>query len=800
MDTNSAVIEKHNQKNLNIKEYKEELNMRIIKMLLLTGFSFVILLSTGFVKIDRITNVNAQIQAINPQTTVATPGDCYPLDLIIAIDQSSQMNEKDPEGLRIEAVKFLLRSLAASHETYCNVDDRVSVISFNGSVNVDFGFLPLNNDVANLIVATDDLTNQRDILGAIEEMKYQFKDLGEEDGRRAIGIIISSKMGSPCLPDFPCTSSVDNSKQLSSYINFLEDLPFDEEAGPFFYMIGIPDILPGDFSRNIPVWNEILGERGEFYEIDSFLDFPVKMLNIVQEHSNRNIQNIGCRKYNIPPFTETLALFIFDDDSQGSIPVEISGADYETGNQIDVDTSNIGPQSSISARNHMWEFSNVEDEIFGSMTIGGNRCDSTVIFLQQKNGTPIFKFKEEPMPLLENLEEFALDDNYKLSVLFPLDNENVWKAICNTYKGKYEIDSVLTNERTGELVDWDDGGFYCQWDEQRFISGNRLWLSEEGSFSIDLVGTISGEQVPFFEYSGGYNVKPKTKITYQFVEPQKELPEHGDLLTKDFWMKKMPLEISVNLVKVVGDSYENIQPSEIARNSESSGLSSISGLLVSENNDVVKFTLNQEIDKKSMFSGVIPATELGTGEYSILLDVPDEGFDTINYTFTGAQTSFIRQDDFFDKPILYIIALSLISLLILTLLFSYIKSYSRPLSGNLIVSRQGNVARPFAKIPLKNKHIRKKTIFEDELIKIHPLLNGIKKMKFTAYYSDKELSGILVEMKNNEQGNKKPVLLINIDDSSGVISEDDNDQSISVDNVKKTLITKSGIQLYFKKE
>lgn len=775
--------------------------MTIIKRLLLAGLSLVIIFSSGFVQLDHYTDVNAQTKAINPQITVETPADCYPVDLIIAIDQSSQMNAKDPGGLRVESVKFLLRTLAASHETYCNVDDRISVISFNGSVSVDFGFLPIDNDVANLMVATDDLTNQRDIFKAIEQMKYQFEDRGEKDGRRAIGIIISSKMGSPCLPDFPCTSSIDNSKQLSSYVSFFEDLPFDSEAGPFFYMIGIPDTLPGDFSKNIPVWNEILGERGKFIETDSFLDFPEKMLDIIQSHSNRNIQNIGCRKYKIPPFTDTLDLFIFDDDSQGSIPVDIRGVDYEKGSEIDVDTSKSGSQNSISARNHIWELPNIEDKIYDYVTIGGNRCDSTVIFLQQKNGTPELKFKEEPMPLLESREEFALDDDYKLSILFPTENDDIWKAICNTYKGKYQIDSVLTNERTGEIVDWDDGGFYCQWDKKRFISGNRLWLTEEGSFSINLIGTISGESTPFFEYTGGYKVKPKTKITYQFDEPQKAiLPEHGDFFTRDYWMKKIPLEISVNLVKVIDDSYENIQPAEIANNNESGGFTSISGKLVSENNDFIEFTLNQEIDEKSRFSGVIPATELGTGEYSIVLDVPDEGFDTINYTFTGANTSFIRQDAFLDKPIVYIVTLSIISLFILSLLISYIKSYSRPLSGNLIVSRQGNVERPFAKIPLKNRHLRKKTIFEDELIKIHPLLNGIEKMKFSAHYSDKELSGVLIDMKNNEHGNKKPVLLLNIDDSSEAISEDNNDQSVSVDNVKKTLITDNGIQLYFKKE
>lgn len=648
--------------------------------------------------------------------TNSTPGDdCKPLDLIIAVDQSMQMNNRDPEALRLEAVKFIMQTIAQNRGVYCDVDDRISVISFNGSVNLDFGFLPLNADTANLLIPANDFTGDRDVFGAIDLMMDQFDKRNDQEGRKAIGIIISNKMGSPCLTDFPCTSSLDTANQLATYKNYLDDSTYDSNAGPFYYVIGIADTSPGDFSKNIPVWNDILGIRGKFIETETFLDLPEELLDIVQSHSNRNIQSVGCGTVNIPPFTDRLDLFIFDDDSQESVPVNILGMDPATNADKPITPSMSVTQGTSGVRKHSWDFLNLDKMVFNNIRISGNQCDSIVILSQQKNGSPELKFKEEPMPLIKPEEDIVLDEEYNLSVLFNPENENLWNGICNSEDYKFEIETLLKNKASGEVIDWDNGGFYCRGDEGKFISGNPLYLAKEGEYQIHLTGRVSGESAPFFIYEGSYRVKPKTRISYEIIEPKlnDQIPEHGSLMVSDYWMKPMPLKISANLIN--DNSRDPVNPADItSKNNEGNVISSITGKLVWEDNSSIPFTLDQQLDDPSRFSGIIAPIDLKPGKYSLILDVPEGQFDPVNYTFLGAKSSFIREDEFFDNPLLYMIALSIIGLIVLTTGVSYLHSFSHPLYGNLVFCRTGNVEHPFAKIPLRNRHIRKKVLFEDE--------------------------------------------------------------------------------------
>jgi len=736
--------------------------------------------------------------------TNSTLGDvCEPLDLILAIDQSLQMNNRDPEALRLEAVKFIIQTIAQNRGVYCDIDDRISVISFNGSVNLDFGFLPLNADTANLLIPTNDLTGDRDVFGAIDLMMDQFDKRNDQEGRKAIGIIISNKMGSPCLPDFPCTSSLDTANQLATYKNYFNDSMYDSNVGPFYYVIGIADTSPGDFSKNIPVWNEILGIRGKFIEIETFLDLPEELLDIVQTHSNRNIQSVGCGTVNIPPFTDTLDLFIFDDDSQESVPINILGVDPTTKADKPITPSLSVTQGTSGVRKHSWDFLNLDKMVFKNIRITGNQCDNIVILLQQKNGSPELKFKEEPMPLIKPDDEIVLDEGYNLSVLFHPDNDNLWSAICSSEDYKFDITAELTNKTSEEVIDWDDGGFYCRGDEGKFISGNPLYLAKEGEYQVKLTGRISGESAPFFNFEGSYRVKPKTKISYEIVAPKMDdtIPEHGSLMAKEFWMKPMPLKISANLIKIEDNSFDYINPVDIAnKNNQDNVISSITGKLVWEDNSSIPFTLDQQLDDPSRFSGIIAPADLKPGKYSLILDVPEGQYDPVNYTFSDAKSSFTREDEFFDNPLLYLIALSAIGLIVLTMGVSYLYSFSHPIYGNLVFCRTGNVDHPFAKIPLRNRHIRKKVLFEGELVKTHPLLSGIQKMKLTAKYANRDLMGVKLDLRKEDQEHTKPVLLLCVENPEEALLTNSDAQNLAVDNETKTLILNNGIQLYVMKE
>lgn len=728
---------------------------------------------------------------------------CEPLDLILAIDQSLQMNNRDPEALRLEGIKFIIQTIAQNRGTYCDVDDRVSVISFNGSVNLDFGFLPLGADTANLLVPTNDLTGDRDVFGAIDMMMDQFEKRNDQADRKAIGIIISNKMGSPCLPDFPCISSLDTANQLATYKNYFSDSKFDSKVGPFYYMIGIADTSPGDFSKNIPVWDEIFGVRGKFIEIESFLDLPVELLDIVQTHSNRKIQNVGCGTVDIPPFTDRLDLFVFDDDSQDSVPVGIFGMDPATNAEIPVTPSMSVTQGASGIRQHSWEYMNLDKKIFENIRITGNQCDSIVVLFQQKNSSPELKFKEEPMPLIKPEEDIVLDEEYNLSVLFQPENNNLWKAICSSGEDKFDIETALINKSSGEEIDWDDGGFYCRSEEGRFISGNPLYLASEGEFQLKLTGRISGESVPFFTYEGSYRVKPKTRISYEIIEPKNDdrIPEHGSLMVREYWMKPMPLKISANLIKIEENANYNINPADIAsKNKEVNVISSLTGKLVWEDNSSIPFTLDQQLDDPSRFSGIIAPTDLKPGKYSIVLDVPEGQYDPVNYTFSDEKSSFTREDEFLDNPLLYMIALSVIGLIAFTTGVSYLNSFSHPIYGNLVFCRTGNVDHPFAKIPLRNRHIRKKVIFEGELVKIHPLLSGIQKMKLTAKYAKRDLMGVKLDLRREDQEHTKPVLLLCVENPEEALVTNSDAQNLAVDNETKTLLLDNGIQLYVMKE
>ena len=141
-----------------------------------------------------------------------------------------------------------------------------------------------------------------------------------------------------------------------------------------------------------------------------------------------------------------------------------------------------------------------------------------------------------------------------------------------------------------------------------------------------------------------------------------------------------------------------------------------------------------------------------------MYNVSNGQYNGTEFSFNKALTSFVRRDSLFDSPYFYYAIFALMFAGIVTASVSFGKSYCAPLTGTVVACRAGNKNLPFATIPLQNHHIKKNVFYENELVRISPLLNGIKKLKVTSSYVKEEVEGVVIALNYVGETSTKPVI------------------------------------------
>jgi hypothetical protein len=186
------------------------------------------------------------------------------LDVILLIDNSLSMSDadpvtgappSDPEGLRIQAAKFLVDYLKANAETL-GADYRVGVVSFGGVVGDLVPLRLLQDDTVRDGIHTEEI-QFTDFRGPLQFALREFRAKSFGTGNRMAVVLFTD--GRPNLTDAPVTE-----QELRAYFEDLAPLVGElQDGGVSLFFLGI-----GDAQENGDNWARLI-PRGHYTPVTS---------------------------------------------------------------------------------------------------------------------------------------------------------------------------------------------------------------------------------------------------------------------------------------------------------------------------------------------------------------------------------------------------------------------------------------------------------------------------------------------------------------------------------------------------
>lgn len=776
--------------------------LRLVKLITV----FAICLCFLFTPLGTLSQANAGVDGFIQNNRFEPDSDsaCIPLDIVIAVDQSTTMaTREDPDGLRIEAVKYLITVLAENGKSICSgTTDRISVVYIGDTerTSVQIKLTPISLDLISRL-QPEDLGN-RDISTGLDLIDLELKE-GErsrQENAKSVVILISSWLGSPCLAGENCTPSKVEPRILATK-NTIDNMVATQLTIPSFHVIGISPSDPehmGYFANNSDKWTNALGENGEFIRIEPSQVFLLAedLVSIIEESGQRSLSNSGCASFTVNPFTQSYDVFVFSkDSSSNTLPI------FET------DTSNSALPGSLTRSfigNDNSDESNVSSFTLNDAGVGGrvsftNGCESTIVFSQSSPMIAKQEILEDPIPKMYESGN-PIDDKYKLILTYENSADLNWTALCQVYDFDFDVEIKDPNHN---VISW-DSSFICDPGEKRFISQTDLPNTEEGKYSISVSATASSnsiDPVEVMNFTGSYSVKTKQRIGFVSVSPKAEVTEfsypiHGALFSK-YWLKEQPLNISVKLIDK--ETGEEINPLNI---NDNQSLKTITATIVENNSSLTEheFTLMQSPNEPSLYTGAFSEFNPEISDYTLYVSIPQNSYDQILFSQDDLGVQITRKDDLTHSPFTYYTIFFLIFAGLVVYAVIFLKSYSQPLRGILAFYRPGDLSVPIARIDLAPGHKKTKVLTDEDLKRVSPFLSGISKMDIDAVYQDGMLNAVNLGVHYPDMDVPQQVLLgvttINRDATTNQYTLG----TTIAESMKPSVMTKTGSMIVFTKE
>lgn len=668
---------------------------------------------------------------------------CAPVDLVFVVDQSEEMNKLDPNGMRIDAIKWMINFMGYDQILHCpNITHRVKVIGFNNEQSEDMPLESISPAMSSsepwrdwedkyqeltssLLTHNSGARDFSSLKKALENATENLPAIGTGERKKVIVLIIGG--GGSWCPDQYCDEYRVNGPngQERELSEMLRDADMDEFS---FWAI----VYGRDVRYSLTqFWEETAKEHGGILynrgtgNIETGKTLKEIFLN-VSPRLDSDIKEI-CGPFYIDPLLEKAGFNILLENAEKKVKIR-------TANE------------------------QLPDDILASSTQG------TTLLYKTNLGSPLkelYYLYGHPEP---GLWEVEVDCNNKkalvvaqfaratrISIVEPhsslpqFKEDGRWHNPDDPHYLKFQImDAQGSAVReyqpyaafvTG-MVRMPDGSEPYQltfrYEDNLYISNEPLPVIEEGDYKVDIHMQIPSanpdlsDQYTNIISEGIYSVAPLTPFVIQIESPtpSDHVSVHGNLF--DHWLNVKPIEVRVRLqLKDTDDPVTS--SSQMLKGDPKKAVEVI--LYHPSSGGEEKVWLEPSSTDPLLFVGNVGNKLISTGEYSIKASFVGQ-YDAEKYyplqNPTGERLEFRRIDGPFESPFVYYLLMSILAFVVAFLAGLEVYKRTNTATGYLLFVPPGKDMKPFTVLDLSEQKKRKVFYSKAMLQKHHWLLSNLE--------------------------------------------------------------------------